>query len=599
MKFESLRIPKNMRHGIAPLSRSRSAEVIIHGGDTETYKGEPMTLQFFSDQLGYETCMWVDTHTATDGFIDWLDSLPRYCTHLLYVHNLAFDLPEFFWSCKEKLITPDRRFAINISDYIIEGVYGAPTFAIIRSTMRNIRVYILDSMLWFQSSLAAAAKIVCPHLPKLTRPKDLGQKKYDMHDDIYYAYAMRDAEVAYHCGVSIQTIVDTYEISTPVSLADMSGKIFRTHFLSRTIPAPTNMLTNISLESYHGGKNNVLPDAYPSWHYDMQGIDISSAYPYAMSHLPSMSVGDNYRRYCGNRGIRRVPDLGVYRVSGKVDRCDYPCIYDATFAPLEGKIEHIPLQGLEVNEGIRSGELKISAIKGHVYDVDKDAYNSPFAKFVNYFYREKQTARDPIQRYMYKILLNSLYGKFVQTRDDCIYDYTDTDTLKTVSTKHRLAGGMFAPFIASYITAHTRVYMHQVEHTHSAIHTATDGIFTAEKKIKKVPMMAPKNQGLGALEYEFSGADVVLIRGKCYIVYSDDGTIPSYFFAGKKIKKYAKHGFGGSLKNLEECVAKGVREYTIYRPNKLRESIRRGLRVNDFEPRKMKLKIGEIKTKKA
>lgn len=567
-------------------------DVIVHGADSETYHGRPMTLQFYSGDLDYEECLWVDEHTATQGFFEWAESLPRHCLNIVYCHNLEFDLPEFFWSFKEQLITAGGDFDLELGGWRIRGVYGKPTFARMTHRKSSRSIMLLDSALWFQTTLKKAAEIVCPDLPKLTTPKNLGTKKFGMNDSHFYHYAMRDSIIAYECGVVIQKLVREFDIMQPVSLADMAAKIFRHAFLKRTIPACSNMLTKAALESYHGGKNNVVKGMAPGWHMDITGMDISSAYPFAMSQMPSMSVERNYKRVkLSRKQPREVEPLGVYRVSGEAYPCDWPVIFEHNFKPIQGKFRDVHIQGIELNEALRAGEIKITKIRGHYYDADRDNHSSPFKSYCDDFYSRKQTATDPVLRYMYKIILNSVYGKFIQTHKQSRIIYTDCDSNETAETHDLVAGGMFHPFIASAITAHTRAYIHQLEHAHKAFHTATDGIFTKYKRIKKVPM-AP-DSGLGSMEIEARG-NLVLFRNKCYILYSDAGKLSSMYFDGQRIDKYAKHGFQGTVYDLEKCVAHNVRKYTASRPNKLRESLKRGLDVNDFVEREYNLKVGPI-----
>ena len=222
-------------------------DVIIHGADSETYHGRPMTLQFYSDDMEYEECLWVDEHTATQGFFEWADSLPNKCVNVVYCHNLDFDLPEFFWSFKEELITAGGDFDLEHGGWHIRGVYGRPTFVRMTHRKHNRKILIVDSFLWFQGTLKKAAELFCPDLPKLKMPKDLGSKKFNMQDEEFYEYAMRDSIIAYHIGKSVQKIIRQFDIMQPVSLADMSAKIFRHHFLRKTIPQCGNMQTSAAL----------------------------------------------------------------------------------------------------------------------------------------------------------------------------------------------------------------------------------------------------------------------------------------------------------------------------------------------------------------
>lgn len=567
-------------------------DVIVHGADSETYHGRPMTLQFFSDDMEYSECLWVDEHTATQGFLEWADSLPTHCQHVVYCHNLDFDLPEFLWGVKEKLVTTGGDFAFDIGDWHIHGVYARPTFCYMKDKRHHISILMVDSFLWFNGTLAKAAELFCPKLPKLKRPDKLGTKLYSMRDEKFHAYAMRDAEVAYHIGKSVQKIIREFDLRQPVSLADMSAKIFRHHFLEHTIPQPNADVIMASLKSYHGGKNNVVKGAAPGWHIGITGMDISSAYPYAMSQLPSLSYKKLYKRYRNvNKHVREVPPLGVYNISGHADICDWPVIFEHGFQPIQGKFRHVWVQGVELNEALSSGEVHLTSIRGFYYEHEKDNRISPFTAFCQDFYKRKQSEKNLIQRYMYKTTLNSVYGKFIQTRKGTRIIYTDIDNEETQEAQPLVAGGMFHPFIASAITAHTRAYIHQLEHAHQALHTATDGIYTRYKRPKRVPM-APRS-GLGSLEIENTG-DLVLLRNKCYILYNPKGKTKSQYFKGKRIIKFAKHGFQGTIYDLEKCVAHGTRRYKHSRPNRLRESLKRGLPVNEFVERDYTLKVGPI-----
>lgn len=567
-------------------------DIIVHGGDSETFHGRPMTLQFLSDDMEYETCLWVDEHTAQQGFFEWCDSLPTHVLHVMYVHNLPFDLPEFLWDSHEELITVGGDFKFDVGHWHLHGVYARPTFMYMRNAKTHAQILIVDSFLWFQGPLKKAAELFCPELPKLKMPKGLGTKKFSMSDEKFYEYAMRDSEVAYNIGKHVQKLIREFNIKQPVSLANMAQKIFRHHYLVHTIPPTQSNITMGALKSYHGGKNNVVDGMAPGWHMDVTLMDISSAYPYAMSQLPSMSYKKFYKRMKKeNKRTRQVPPLGVYCVSGEAEVCDWPVIFQHAFQPIQGKFRNVWIQGYELNEALRSREVRITSIRGHYYEHERDNRPSPFKAYVDDFYERKQSEPDPVLRYMYKLILNALYGKFIQTKKNHRIIYTDADTGETEETHELIASGMFHPFIASAITAHTRVYIHRIEHEYNALHTATDGIYTYRKRITRIA--GYPRSGLGSLEVQAQG-DLCLLRNKCYILYSKGGKTPSQYFKGKRIEKFAKHGFQGTVYDLEKLIAHRRRKYTATRPNRLRESLKRGLAVNDFVERDYVLKVGPI-----
>ena len=580
-------------------------DVLIYGADSETIDGQPLSLQFFSkDVKDCEHIVFVDHKSSQKQFFKFLGKLQRECLHVFYVHNLDFDLPEFLWRSKTKLVeNGSGEFKFKSGPWNVSGVYGKPTFCKLVNKQRKATVMFVDSFSWYQGSLANAAELFCPNLPKLKAPPHLGSIKYTAKDQAFVKYAMRDAEVCYYIGKAIQKIHTQFDIPQAVSLADMAARIFRRKFLDYTIPQPGAAVVAAALKSYHGGKNHVRTGAKGAWHEHTYAYDISSAYPFAMTRLPSMRYKNLYKRYAKKVGtparrIKRVPELGVYQVSGEALPCEYPCLFSHAFKPLQGKFTNVWIHGLEVNEALRAKELKIKSIRGHYYEAEKDKDPSAFQEFVDHFYKLKQTEREPVMRHMYKITLNAVYGKFIQTRKSTQVSYTDVDSGETIETQELVAGGMFHPFIASFITAHCRVYIHRAEHQYKAIHTATDGIISYQKTLRPVPGY-PK-RGLGALECEGKDETLLLVRNKCYIRYSRrkpkgaKKPIKSTAFKGQYIIKYALHGFQGKVYTLETLVMRNRRKYFVERPNRLKESINRGLRVNRFERREYTLKVPPI-----
>lgn len=557
----------------------------IYGGDTETLAGHPMTFQFYSEDVACNDIFFVNAKNAMKTFFAWCDKRRKKVQHVVYIHNLDFDLPELLWGAHEKLISSGGDFEFTYGRWRVSGVYGAPTFCRI-SDGHGTSIVLVDSFSYFKGSLAKAAELFCPDLPKLRRPNGLGEKQFKPNDKVFAAYAMRDAEVAYHMGRAIEAMHQEYDLQQCVSVADMAARIFRHHYLKYTIPQPSRDIIEASLHAYHGGKNNVTVPA--GWYTNTVGLDISSAYPHAMHGLPAFSNDSLYRRFLSRgKRISSVPDYGVYCISGKASECDWPSMFTHEFKPMRGKFERVWIQGYEVNEALRTGELKIDSIRGHYYDADKDHQAPALRHFVEDFYRQKEIEKDKVKRAQKKLVLNSISGKFIQTRRSGKVTLVDIDAGTVTSAAELTAGGMFHPFIAAAITAHTRSRIHGLEHKYKALHTATDGIMTQAKNAKAV------GSGLGALTVESRG-DLLLIRNKLYIFYSKDGEIASRAFKGKRIAKYALHGFQGKVSDLERLVASGRRKYKVNKPNRLKESLKRGLTVNEFRERDYTLKVGPI-----
>lgn len=588
MIVSALYIPQYIAEGIKPNHKGGRLDRIIYGGDTETVEGEPNTMQFYSEDVSCNDIYFVDKKTSLKRFIKWCDQRKQKAEHVIYVHLLRFDLVEFLYGAHPKLVEDGGEFSFTVGDWTVSGVYGTPTFARL-TKHRASTILLIDSFSFFRGSLAEAAKLYCPDLPKLARPRDIGKVRIKPSDTSKVAYAMRDAEIDYHIGRSIEALHQEFDLKQCVSIADLAARIFRHRFLTYTIPQPTEDIIAMSLDAYHGGKNGM--SVKPGWYLGTTGLDIKSAYPHAMSCMPSMENAKLYKRYKRTLNPKRVPDYGVYTVTGDIKNCRWPCLFDHDFSPLSGaNIKDVNIQGFELNEAIRSGELHSYRVEGFYYDADRDHRAPAMRAFVQDFYRRKETEKDPVKRYSYKTVMNSVYGKFIQTRKKTLKSYHNIDTEKSSDTHEVFAGGMFHPFIAAAITAQPRAFMHRMEHKYSAIHTATDGMFTQAKG----PF--PKATGrLGNFEKDSEG-DLLLIRNKLYILYGKKSakTFPSKAFHGKHIIKFAKHGFQGSVYDLERLIATNKRKYQADHVNQLRESVNRGLQVNKFVKRDFTLKVGPL-----
>jgi hypothetical protein len=591
MIYESLSVPRWISEGIKPNHKGARLEKVIYGGDTETVRGKPLSMQFYSEDIACNEIIFCNENTALDKFLKWCSKRPRRMLHVVYIHNLSFDLIELLWGSHERLIENGGEFSFTANGFDIRGLYGTPTFCTLRKGS-DISIILADSFSFYRGSLLAASALYCPTLPKLRRPVGLGEQTFRTSDADFVEYAMRDAQVTYHIGKAIEELHSEFDLKQCVSIADLAARVFRHRFLTYTIPAPSSDIVYASLDAYHGGKNNIT--VTPGFYQGVHGIDISSAYPHAMRDMPAFSNGKLYKQYRSVRTrknrIARVPEYGVYCIMGTVDACRWPCVFDHAFKALRGGIENTWVQGWELNEALRSGELRISHIHGYYYDHDKDHQAPALRAFCDDFYQRKQTEKDKVRRYGYKLILNSISGKFIQTRKKTLKAYVDADTKEVCSASELVAGGMFHPFIAAAITAHTRARIHTLEHQYQALHTATDGIFTQQKLDSGIQRDATR---LGELTNDSNG-ELLLVRNKCYIMYDKAGEKPSSVYEGKRISKYALHGFQGSVEDLERLISSGERTYTIHKPNKLKSSIARGLTPNDFAERHMTLNVGPI-----
>lgn len=567
---------------------------MIYGGDTETMRGRPISFQFYGQNRS-DMIFIADPEQASSILLKWCKKLPSRAYHVVYIHNLEFDMVSFFWDHREELVMGrSGEFDFTIDGWRIQGAYGAPTFCRIIDSSENRVVMFVDSFSYYRASLAKAAEVFCPTLPKLKTPDGLGEKLFKRTDEQFIEYAMRDSIIAYYIGLALEKLHDEFDIGQTVSVADMAARIFRHKFLEKDIPQPDRALIENSMSAYHGGKN--LLSSEPGWYEQVTSIDISSAYPHAMHGFPSFYHAKLYKQFRASRP-KRVPDLGVYMVDGRVIGCRWPVLFAHDFKPLlNGRVEGLCVAGYELNEAIRSGEFNPSSVSGTFYDEEKDRDAPPLKAFVEDFYERKESATDKPMRAMYKFILNSISGKFIQTRKNnrapvITVDHDNSSMLKVAEEADMIAGGMFHPFIAALTTAHTRARIHQVEHEYETIHTATDGVYTQHA----VDSRKLGKKGLGSLSVEGRG-DLLMLRNKTYVLYGDkpadaDKPVKSQAFGKKFILKYALHGFAGTVFDLEKLIATNTRMYMAKKVNRLRSSVKSGATPNEFVDKTFVLRV--------
>ena len=200
-----------------------------------------------------------------------------------------------------------------------------------------------------------------------------------------------------------------------------------------------------------------------------------------------------------------------------------------------------------------ASEISAEIIDGYVWCPGAGAAN-PFRAYVEeFFHRKQETPKDNPLREMYKLLLNSLYGKLNQD-----------------------GGALYAPFWASQITGHCRARLHGLEHQHGALHSSTDSILTQATEIVT-------GTALGDLEVKARGR-LVLLRNKLYVLLGEDG----------RVLKESLHGFRGNAQDLLALIHEGSGAYTISHMVKPREALVKGEKPFRWVERQIYLNIAPV-----
>ena len=286
-------------------------------------------------------------------------------------------------------------------------------------------------------------------------------------------------------------------------------------------------LLDYSMKSYHGGKIESYVLGYIK---KAKIIDITSAYPYALSNLPKLTNKVHY-----HTGTKFLNDFYYAFI-----KCDiiinnenfiHPVIVKnpinhSNISPY-GYIENVVITKIEYDYLLENG---INVIVKDYYGIEHIDNIFPYRNLVYHLFenRLKYRKSNISVSEMFKTIINSLYGITYELTD--VYKESDDDIYWT---GYR-AGDFFNPVVASYITAFIRTYLSEVSYniiknggevylnmTDSIIYNGeiTLDVFSKEKKLGKFEMPTEIRDiiilGAGRYEYkdEFTNKYVIKNRG--------------------------------------------------------------------------------------
>lgn len=541
--------------------KSYPKRIKIFACDTETIQGLPYTIQIYDGKEVF--FKYVNKNNILDIFLSYIHkkSLSGQ-TNIVYFHNLEYDISVIFYNYHKEFLGK-KVIKIKYKGWSIKLVLSNTTFCILKKNKK--RILLLDSNKFINTSLEKFGEMINSKYKKLNRPSFLGERapKNEKEKKFFEEYAIQDVLVQYEIAKWIIEKHKKYNIRISFSNANFSERIFRHYFVKEymNIALPKKEWVEKSILSYHGGKNGYYLDKDNVYFIkDVVEIDIVSAYPYAMMNIPNIGGG----KYIEVDTIVEEYE-GVYIVDGVCLNDKYPILFSHDFKiiPYGEKINNLCITSYELKEAIKNNEIEVKKVKGLVYKPFN--IENPLHNFVKEFFEKKKTANNVDEKMLFKIILNSLYGKFIQAIEieDKKRDYTietEKGTVRKVEKVYQ-AGQCFHPFFASLITGFIRVYLHKIEHLTQCFHSSTDSVICKKEQVKNVKHLLGSD--LGCLEVKTSG-NVYLFRNKLYVFVDDKG----------KILKYALHGFLGTPEMLLQLLKEKQNVYKVKKMIKVREAER-------------------------
>ncbi len=259
---------------------------------------------------------------------------------------------------------------------------------------------------------------------------------------------------------------------------------------------------------YKGGRVEV----YKCFGKNLFYYDVNSLYPFVM--LEKMPVGTPIKTKTYKNG-----KIGFYKIQLLEDYNSLISILckktkTGNYYINGKKNEVFYLTSIELEE--LKKEIKIKVLDGYYFDRQEEI----FTEYVKYYFEIKKKAKDESERYISKLMLNSLYGKFGQkvngqniemvnekNSDSIIYDVENGLMLVDVKRRLKFRG----VYIAAWITALARMkhysLMKQVGFNH-VYYCDTDSIIT-DKKMKI-------DEKIGGLKLEAEIKEAVFLMPKVY-----------------------------------------------------------------------------------
>jgi len=404
-------------------------------------------------------------------------------------------------------------------------------------------------------------------IPKMNRPLWLGYKeslKYYLENEQYRnyfrEYALNDAKICYK---AFKELLKTGSVER---LKNTSGALsmymFSKHYQRLDFPHYPEEVEVKLRKAYRGGRTEVLKRGCND--KKLYYYDINSLYPYVMS---TYRFPYNFDNGVGRFKKKNDIDLdfeGVAKVKVLVDT-DIPPLgvkrvcedgWERLVFPEGVLVDYFTYPELRYLEENNYGKIL------NVYEsFEFKVWCYPFRDFINDLYTLRLIHKDDkLRNKFYKILMNSLYGKFGEFKDGKVI-LLDKDMVKLLNDEKPKKMRYYHNIVwASYITAYGRLELHKRFRQagfKNIYYCDTDSLMTTAN--------LPVGNELGNLKLEGEGkeGDVILIRSKFYIF---ENTI-----------RFRGFTLDCDVSVLKELIRKGINYVKQERILKPLEAYRRGL----------------------
>jgi DNA polymerase elongation subunit (family B) len=469
------------------------------------------------------------TFRDLDTFWDYIDRIAKPKTRLvLFAHNQHYDF--FILSTIFHL----KKRGYELKEFSFDTQLF---FARFQNKDRKTLMF-LDTMNFFKTSLEEMGKAIGMEKQKVDF--------YSVDDKTLEQYNRRDVEILAEYSLRFIEWWKREKLGKfGISIAQLALNAYRHRFMDKKICIHRNQKAiELERQAYFGGRCECF--RIGSYDQKIYKLDVNSMYPFVMKDnpFPTKLVG-----------IIENPDITYIKkllYSGYCLICEVTINTEEPAYPYRGKRLLFPV-GL-FKTYLATPELVYALANNHIQQIHRcSIYKADkiFTTFIEYFYTKKKEAEkhnNKLERNFYKLIMNSLYGKFGQA----IYTYKEIEYPATISYGSELAIDIetnerykvlfidgkpyrrektpqlaYHTFIAipSHVTSYARIYLWKLIKTaeiDNVFYVDTDSLFVNEKGYSNLKEYIGNE--LGQLKVEG-----VYNHGEFYL--------PKFYVLGEEVKR--------------------------------------------------------------
>lgn len=351
-------------------------------------------------------------------------------------------------------------------------------------------------------------------------------------------YCLRDAEIVHRAVCALQRTLNDLGGQLQATIAGCAMDLFRRRYQDRPYRVPDRAVNNLARSAYYGGR--VEPYRLGRM-TSVNGYDVNSLYPAAQVAAQLPDPDHLTVDVAPSSLISRLKYPGFSYLTADIPEASVPCLpvkaRQGLFFPtgtVTGAWTHNELQHA-LQHGVKLTNCRWSWFSTRTVQ--------PFDHYVNDLYTRKAAAggEGTTARAVYKLLLNSLYGRWGVGGDDALaalvpvddtedFQGRDGAELKVIcDTPYLLVplGGGRQPVYsqvlwAATVTAEARTRMF------SLLSAAPDSLAYTDTDSVWLNGSLPVSEGLGGLRQTHQGVDLWVVSPKEYAVFHNEALVMAH-----------------------------------------------------------------------